>query len=190
MSLQEIEPFCAVMSEDIKFQLERYSALVEKAVQYAQDLVVKDMSSAQRALNFAAEAKGLYDKIEVTRKDITCPAREFVSAVNTLAKTFTTRLGQVRSAVGMKIDNWKLNESTKQEEEFSDDLSTIRAYNASAIEKTEWKYEITCKEEIPPEYLTINDSKVQQDIKNGLRNIPGLRIYSEQKTIIRRKNND
>lgn len=42
-----------------------------------------------------------------------------------------------------------------------------------------WKWELQDLSKVPTEYLTIDAAKVGKVIRAGLRNIPGIRVYSE-----------
>jgi hypothetical protein len=48
-----------------------------------------------------------------------------------------------------------------------------------------WEFEILNLEEIPREYLVLDDKKVRQAIHSGIRNIPGLRIYQADLVVVR-----
>ena len=56
----------------------------------------------------------------------------------------------------------------------------------SSIKHTTWKYEIENLEKIPIEYWEINHPLIVTLIAKGLRDIPGIRIYSEENTQFRR----
>jgi hypothetical protein len=51
--------------------------------------------------------------------------------------------------------------------------------------RTDWKYDIMDHNEIPREFLTIDEKKVKASIKAGVRNIPGLKIYSAETAVLK-----
>ncbi len=51
--------------------------------------------------------------------------------------------------------------------------------------KDNWVYEITSTATVPVHYLTVNDAAVKLAIKQGARDIPGLRIWNDAKVYVR-----
>ena len=199
MSLAERTKIEPIAIKNIKDQLEDYREKVERAVQLAEEIFVIDNHSAEEAMNFAAEAKKMKKSIEEKKLDITGPARKFVSEINAIAKSYTARLEEVYDIILHKINLWKedvksssVNESLYCEEldtEFEintcQDLTKIRASECTAYERTVWKYEVMDYRQVPIDMLEVCDSSVKLAIRNGERNIPGLRIYKETKTSLR-----
>ncbi len=48
-----------------------------------------------------------------------------------------------------------------------------------------WIHELTNRDEIPREYLMVDEEKIKLAIKRGVREIPGVRIFEAAKTSIR-----
>jgi|WetSurMetagenome_2_1015567.scaffolds.fasta_scaffold398025_2 hypothetical protein len=55
------------------------------------------------------------------------------------------------------------------------------ALNMRNQEKDEWTFEVTSLEKVPSDYLEVNEHSIKLAIKNGLRDIPGLKIYKGQR---------
>lgn len=183
--------------------LESYEVKIDQIINYARDFTVVSNWSAEEAISLGGEAKQLAKSIDGARKAITDPARKFVNKMNDVAKVFTEKLDQVESIIKGKVAAWKKAQEerqTREEEEakaLSDSLGievaayvttapkNIRGEGAMSYEQTVWRYEIEDESLIPREYLCIDDSKVKGVVKAGVRNIPGLKIFSEQKTIIK-----
>ena len=53
----------------------------------------------------------------------------------------------------------------------------------TTVRKT-WKFEVINPGEVPRVYLTIDEGKIRLSVKDGARNIPGVRIYEDRKTIV------
>lgn len=51
--------------------------------------------------------------------------------------------------------------------------------------RTVWRFEITERLEVPMEFWDINESRLGQAVRGGAREIPGLRIWSEQEVVAR-----
>jgi len=58
---------------------------------------------------------------------------------------------------------------------------------AVASLKANWTYEVLDIAQVPREWLMIDDRKVRAAIRaeDGLRDIPGLRIYDDARTVVR-----
>lgn len=48
-----------------------------------------------------------------------------------------------------------------------------------------WTFEVTNQNEVPNEYLMINEKAVKAAIANGTREIPGIRIYQDEQLVIK-----
>jgi len=59
-------------------------------------------------------------------------------------------------------------------------------YGATAYLQERWHYEVTDPAKIPLAYLMPDDQSIREAIKNGVRDIPGLRIFSNDRFINRR----
>ena len=201
MSLQEVTKVEPIAIRNIRDQLDEYKEKVERAVQLAEEIFVVDIHSAEEAMNFAAEASKMKKNIEEKKLDITGPARKFVSEINAVAKSYTARLEEVYDIILHKITLWKedvKNTSSGDSiycEELGEsfeigpvqDVSTVRSSSCTAYERSIWKYEVLDYRQVPIDMLEVCDSSVKLAIRNGERNIPGLRIYRETKTSLRSK---
>lgn len=56
---------------------------------------------------------------------------------------------------------------------------------ATASQRLVWKFEITDIDAVPKNYKIVDERKVREAIKAGIRDIPGIKIFPENTTIIR-----
>jgi hypothetical protein len=77
------------------------------------------------------------------------------------AKAIKVKDKELRDAV---LENYKGHESIVTE-------------NGEVIFKRPWTYVVADMAQVPDEYLTVDNVKVANAIKDGLRNIPGLSIF-------------
>ncbi|MFP4087736.1 MAG: hypothetical protein ACLFUL_13185 [Desulfobacteraceae bacterium] len=56
---------------------------------------------------------------------------------------------------------------------------------ASASIKTQWTGEIVDPEAVPREYCSPDEKKIRQAVKDGVREIPGVKIYEKPVTVLR-----
>jgi hypothetical protein len=200
MGLAEEENFLPILSDSVKGQLAMYDIQVDKVVMMANQIKVLDAMGAEKALEFAGEARKIKKRIEGTRLKITEPYRDFVSEINATAKRYTERLDAVSKVIETKLTEWKyVQESNALAHDISaslegcgdvldlaiQDTKKIEARNCTAYEKEIWKYELEEICQVPIMYLGVDDNKVKLAIKNGVRGIPGLRIYKETVTQLR-----
>lgn len=198
-----VDTISEIPQREIRTELEQHTFRVERMVDFANGYQINSQGDAEEALSYAAEAKGLYKKIEGLRKEITDPARKFINKVNDTARIFTEKLDKVEDILKAKLDAWKKKkeEELKQKEAdailfakamdldvvpYVDDApKTIRSDGATSYEKTDWKFDVEDLSKVPMHLLKIDEEKVKLMLRSGIREIPGLKIYSETKTVIR-----
>ncbi|SNR98981.1 hypothetical protein SAMN04488503_2214 [Humidesulfovibrio mexicanus] len=61
----------------------------------------------------------------------------------------------------------------------------VRTEAGSATQRKVWKHEITDETQVPREYLMVDEAKVRQAVKQGVREIPGIRIYEHTEIAFR-----
>lgn len=62
---------------------------------------------------------------------------------------------------------------------------TVRTEKGSMTFKEVWKFEITAAKEVPRDFLIVDERAIRQAIAAGVRQIVGVRIYSEKEASIR-----
>lgn len=62
---------------------------------------------------------------------------------------------------------------------------SIRGGGANVSFRTVWKFEVTKPEHVPIGYLTVNEKAISAAVKDGEREIPGVRIWSEEVPSVR-----
>lgn len=63
--------------------------------------------------------------------------------------------------------------------------NVVRSQAGTAHVRQEWKFAIEDASAVPREYLTVDERAIREAVKNGVREIPGMRVYQETKTIFR-----
>jgi len=58
-------------------------------------------------------------------------------------------------------------------------------HGSSGSARTTWHWEITDISKVPEEFITVKEKELNALVKAGRREIPGLRIYSSTKTVVR-----
>lgn len=61
----------------------------------------------------------------------------------------------------------------------------VRTETGSASARKVWTFEVVNASEVPDEYKRIDEAKIRDSVRAGIREIKGLRIYQEEKTSFR-----
>jgi hypothetical protein len=147
-------------------------------------IVVSDERSARLALEMALQSRKIKNQAECSRKQIIGPNMDFTKAVNTLAKDLAYKLQQIEDRLIDKISEWR--EKEKENPFFN--LDKIIVEDGSLQTKDVWEYEVYSETALPREYLMIDEKAIEADIKNGIRQINGVKIFKREEISIRVKN--
>ena len=63
--------------------------------------------------------------------------------------------------------------------------AAVRTEAGTSYQRKTWTFEVVDPAKLPREYMVLNESAVRAAIKNGVRNIPGLKIFETAQTVIR-----
>lgn len=202
MSTQSIEKIPDTTKEDIERTLGSFEYVIDDALERAMIYDVCSQWSAEEAINLIAKVRNYIKKIEEARKRINEPYRKMMIYTNERVRPFTEKLDRIQTILLNKINFWKEKQEIEQKElEKEADLlkealqievspyikreTHLRTSEALGYKRIQWKFEIQCLAEVPRHYLMIDEEKVEATLKSGIREIPGLKIYEEKKTIIR-----
>lgn len=203
MSTQIIQPDDdLVLNEtDVRQKIESHAFRVERMLEVARNFDVSSKEEAGTAMQMAVSARDLFKSIEEARKEIVEPARKFTNRINDTARIFTEKLQEIQSVITQKVDFWKRQEAEAQKQRemeaamlsaslgvdttpyVVENTASLKAEGASSYEKTVWKFDLQDIASVPAEFLTLNTRMIEGCIKAGMRDIPGIRIYSEKQTI-------
>ena len=200
-NLVEISP-ASLQENEMENTLRTFEYAIDDTLERAILYDVCSHWSAEEAMNLIAKVKNYGKKIEEIRKRINEPYRKMQTYNNEKCRPFLERLDRIESILISKIECWKIKDMREQEDmkreaellrgalqlevtPFVKTEAQLRTSSALAYEKTTMKFEVECLAMIPINYITVDEDKVQEALKAGIREIPGLKIYAEKKTIIR-----
>lgn len=63
--------------------------------------------------------------------------------------------------------------------------STIKTASGAAISRKTWKFDVMDTEQIPRRFLKVDETAIRQAVRDGERQIPGVRIYESEELAIR-----
>lgn len=121
------DPFDMAM---VRERLQPYDAEIALMAKRAGEIEIGNDDAAALATEMGAQVHKLGKRIEEARKKVVEPHNVFVKDVNTLAKGFTTRLDQIKAALGGKITAWtnkKAEEERKRQEQLAKEQAALQA---------------------------------------------------------------
>ncbi len=148
------------------------------------DYEVTCEDTAKQALSYGLQARKLKSKIEDSRKEIVRPHIDFQKAIMKFSKDFSEKLDAIETNLQLKIADWI---KTQKENPFTC-IDELEVEDGKITCKTQWDFELQDEREVPSEYLMVDVAAIEKAIKNGVRNIPGTRIFSYESTQMRVKN--
>jgi len=157
---------------------------IEPLVSKAENYKILGEEEAKQALSMSLQARKLKKALETERQKIIKPHLNFQRVINALAKKYTEKLESIENNLQEKLDVW-LEAQAPFNVSFANLILEVE--DGTLNQKNEWVFEIENFEKIPLEYLTINEKKIKEAVKLGVRTISGIRIFEKQKTTMKIK---
>ncbi len=140
--------------------------------------------SARSALSMAMQTRKLGNQLEKTRKELIKPHFDYQKDINKLVKGFQEKLDQIESNMQMQLSVWM----TEQASNPFTVIDELQVEDGSITMKNVWLYEVEDVDSVPDEYLSVDEKLIGEAVKNGVRNIKGVKIYQTTQTAMRVKN--
>ena len=169
--------------ETIKTQIEK-EINISNLIEMENGFEVTCHESASQALSMALQSRKLEQTLEKSRLDITKPHLEFQRSINKIIKDFKEKLESIEKRLQNKIELWM---QKNNENPFSS-IDAITVEDGTLYLKDEWDFEILDEKIIPQFYFKLDENKINESIKNGIRKIPGIKIFKKETTMMRIKN--
>jgi hypothetical protein len=151
-------------------------------------LTVDSEESNAIAVELGTRAKKLNKTLEVEKKRIIDQPNDFIKAVRNFCKSFQDQLIRVEQTIKQKITTYQTKRE-KIETPVMPELSNVtRTDSGSSYMRKKWIAEVIDEDLVPMEYKTkpIPDlPKINKAVKAGIREIAGVRIYQETKTVFK-----
>ncbi|MGB9791315.1 MAG: hypothetical protein ACPLTR_01910 [Thermacetogeniaceae bacterium] len=168
-----------------------------QVLETAQNLEVS-LATHKRAidlLSLIAEAK---KQLETRRRAAVDPLNQKVKEINSFFRELEYPFEEADRIVRQKLIRFRAEEEQKRREEekklqetnifavVPKLATTQRAEMGQAIAHKVWEFEIEDEAQIPREYLSVDTRKIREAIKQGVRHIPGIRIFQTERLTVRR----
>jgi hypothetical protein len=150
--------------------------------------------------SISLELSKIAKSLDLKRQDYVKPALEEQRRINGFFKPVLDRLDAMSKGLIKQVNDFVQLEAKKERErqallakeeaekllsgqKLNSKPEPIRPVspNVKVSTQTVWLYEVADLSKVPREYLDIDTAKVNQAIKAGVREIPGLKIRSEER---------
>jgi len=162
---------------------------VNELVQRASGFCIETDVEAEQGLSLALSTRKLKKDIEKNRKELTEPALKFQRTCIAIEKEYTEQLSDVESELLCLVEIYQEDRKLAMQESgiIDESFDNLKTEMGTSSIKSYFEYKIVDIEKIPKKYLKIDSKKVQEDVKNGIRNIEGLEIFEVKKHQFRLK---
>jgi hypothetical protein len=157
---------------------------ISRFVSIANFTKINSKHDARQVLSMSLQSRKLKQTLEKTRKKIVQPHVDFQRAINAIVKDYTNKLQEIENNLQSKLSKWF--EEQAEDADFSDLIMEVN--NGKMNTKKTYTFEIDDVTIIPTKYLKVDEKKVKEAIKMGVRNIPGIKIKEETNLTMRVKN--
>lgn len=160
---------------------------VADIVKQAEGYVVETDAEAYKGVSMALSARKQGKDITKLRKELTEPALRFQKEAIKIEKEFTDQLSQVESDLFEKVEIYQEQRKAtlKANGIIDESFENLKLELGSSTTKTYYEYKTIDENAVPRQYLRLDTKKIQEDIKDGIREIPGLDIYEVKKKTYR-----
>lgn len=190
--------------------LSRAQAVTSAMVEIRDDMRLETAEDVQAAAELVKEVKRWHNEIDAERKSLTQPMDRIQKWINDLFRPVLSSLAAKEVRLKGMIANFHRQEQERQRQLLmaaaaqAQQAKTPQEYkavvnhavatvaSAAAVPKNitvaeVWTFEVLDEAEVPVEYLSVDSNKVNAAIKAGLRDIPGIRVFSESRVTVRQK---
>jgi len=194
------------MENESQVELREIEKEISPLVKTANEIVVNNEKDVDNASEFLKKIRDTEKAFETKRTELTKPINQSLKNINDMFKRATMPLAEARNLVSRKILDWKLIESAKRakEEERRRKIQEAHekkghqvsapAYVAPVENKIgnvqtvkRWTFEVIDFSKIPEKFKIVDELGIKESIRNGTREIPGIRIYqTESLSIVNR----
>jgi len=180
---------------DLKVIENETSLLLRQADSY----VIKSTQDVDLASEFLRKLKDAENMIEEKRTEFTKPINQSLRSINETFKKLSKPLVEARQIVTSRILEWRRIENDRLAKEEERCRKIQEAHKEAGhevkapvvLERPEakigstqvrkiWTWEVIDYEKIPNMYKELNLTVINQAVRNGVRDIEGLRIYQKE----------
>lgn len=179
--------------ENIEPTIKKESKEIATITSRADKIMIKNDKDVVEATEVLAQIKARKDNIEEIRKEFTQPLNQSLRNINSRFKEMIEPLENAERHIKkyilgyreLKAKEWKEQEKKLKKENGKDAFlkpmpTKVESDTGELRVRKEWKFKITNAELIPRVYLEVNEKLIRRQINDGVRKIPGIKIYQEE----------
>lgn len=164
-----------LMIEDSNRDLTIIRSLEKKSKEFE----VITLEDATNAASMALQSKIILNSVEEKRKELVRPHLDYQKSMMDFVKIIEKTVESIHANIKEKLKNWDADKSEKFE--------TLKTIEGTLKKETKWSFDLLELDKVPREFLMLDEKKVKEAIKNGLREINGLNILEKEEYILRTK---
>lgn len=149
----------------------------EKLLSHSASIKIDDEETAKEALTCALLARNWLKRVDLNRKEVIKPESEFIKAFNSAVKEVAAKLEDIEAEISLRVHYWMEDNA----------IDTLDCEVGKMDKKIVYTFQLDSIECVPAEYLMLDEKKVKEAIKNGVRRIPGVTILKGKEMSMRLK---
>ena len=149
---------------------------------------VVNEESASQALSMSLQARKIRKQLDETRLSIVRPHLDFQRAVNKIVKEYEAALEKIETNLKHKLDEYLQKSASTNNASFIAQSKEMCVEDGKLTKVKKWVWELEDENAIPREYLSLDETKLDEAIKQGVRNIPGIKVFEKEEITMRVKN--
>jgi len=186
----------------IQEQTQELMTQAQFIVKKARQMIVQDKDSLTAAVDFLGNIALAKKEMDSRRRFFTDPLNQQVKSINDLFRDYSEPLVEADKTVRSKVLAYQAEEAKKAAEQQQkayeearategfvpimgeEPEKTVRASAGSASTRQVWTFKIVDPSLVPDEYKLIDEKKIAAVVKAGIRQIPGVEIYSTSSLVV------
>lgn len=150
--------------------------------------IIENEESASQALSMSLQARKIRKQLDETRLSIIRPHLDFQKAINKIVKEYEAKLEEIENNLKNKLDEYLKKSASTNNAFFITKSKEMFVEDGKLTKVKRWVWELEHEALVPREYLTLDEKKIDESVKQGIRNIPGIKILEKEEISMRVKN--
>lgn len=179
------------LDDQAKAVQDTFKTMVDQLEKPMKDLEAKlgDYAAQQRR---AAELKAKQEreaaKAEARKKQEEAEAQARAAQVAAAQAKTAEEADRAAQQMAKAIETQQAAETAQQTAEKAGRVEKTKLsgeYGSTGYASKRWTFEVENLADVPRHYMTIDETAIREAIKSGIRDIPGLRIYQDEKFTVK-----
>ena len=154
----------------------------------ASDHTIENEESASQALSMSLQARKIRKQLDETRLSIIRPHLDFQKAINKIVKEYEAKLEEIETNLKTKLDTYLQQSASTNNSSFIARSKEMFVEDGKLTKIKKWVWELENEAVVPQEYLCLDSKKIDEAVKQGVRNIPGIKVFEKEEISMRIKN--